>query len=462
MSEEADKKLDFSLPERPAPKRPSGSGPSLLLVLLILLVGANLYLTWSKGGGIPTTEHTTRELEPESVKQLALKMEKQGLSEAAAGMWVEYLESPETDEGEAAAIWYRIGTLHQDADAHEAALAAFYRSEAIDGDGDLSSEIGRRVQQSLEALGKFAALKHELAGRVGLDDDAGAAGGKVVAEIGPRKITRVELDRQIEVGIENQLAMFAGQLPDEQRKQQKEAMLKQLANDQQRMQFLNQFIVQEILYRKARESKLLEDPAVRAQLRDAERSLLARQFMETELSGKINITDGDLNTWYEANKAKYVDPASAQLSHIVVADEEGAKAVIAEIMAGAEFAELAKGRSLDAATKGKGGEIAAPAVRGQALAGLSVPPEALSAVFEAKAGDILDTPVKSEAGYHVIRVRDTKAERQKPFDEVRAAIYREIRETKEREVQAQLLEELRDEYDVVIHQDAFASPPPTK
>ena len=77
-------------------------------------------------------------------------------------------------------------------------------------------------------------------------------------------------------------------------------------------------------------------------------------------------------------------------------------------------------------------------------------------------GTIMDTPVKSETGYHVIRVRDTKAERQKPFDEVRAAIYREIRETKEREVQAQLLEELRDEYDVVIHQDAFASPPPTK
>lgn len=462
MSEEADKTLDFSLPDRPAPKPPSGGGPSLLLVLLILLVGANLYLTWSSRGGPATTAPPAQTLDTEAVKQLALKMEKQGLSGAAAAMWSEYLESPGTDESEAAAIWYRIGTLQQDADAHESALAAFYRSEAIDGGGDLTSEIGRRVQYSLEALGKFAALKHELAGRVGIDDEAGAEGGEVVAEIGARKITRVELDRQIEAGIENQLAMFAGQMPDEQRKQQKEAMLKQLSNDQQRMQFLNQFIVQEILYRKARESKLLDDPAVRAQLRDAERSLLARHFMETELSGKINITDSDLNTWYEANKTKYVDPASAQLSHIVVADEEGAKAVIAEIMGGTEFGDLAKERSLDAATKEKGGEIAAPALRGQALAGLSVPPGALDAVFDAKAGDILDTPVKSEAGYHVIRVRDTKAERQKPFDEVRPAVYREIRETKEREVQAQLLETLRDEYDVVIHQDAFASPPPTR
>ena len=80
---------------------------------------------------------------------------------------------------------------------------------------------------------------------------------------------KAELDRQIEAQIEKQLAMFAGQIPEGQRKQQKEAMLKQFAGGQQRMQFLNQFIVQEILYRKAREAKLIEDPAVRAQLRDA-------------------------------------------------------------------------------------------------------------------------------------------------------------------------------------------------
>jgi len=293
-----------------------------------------------------------------------------------------------------------------------------------------------------------------------LDEEAGAESGEVVAEIGPQKITRVELDRQIEASIENQLAMLAGQMPEEQRKQQKEALLKRFSADQQRLQFLNGYIVQEILYRKARESKLIDDPAVRAQLRDAERSLLARQLMETELSGKIFITDSDMSVYYEARKSQYVEPATAALSHIVVADEEAATKVIERVLAGEEFAKLAKELSTDEATREKGGELAAPVVRGQAVRGLGVPADALQPLFEAKAGDILDTPVESEAGYHVFQVREHTPERQKPFEEVRAQIHAELHRQKEREVQEKLLEDLREEYDVVIHQDAFAAPAP--
>ncbi|NIP95470.1 MAG: hypothetical protein GWO24_19315 [Akkermansiaceae bacterium] len=375
-------------------------------------------------------------------------------------MWKEFLVGADDDGMKPSSIWYRIGTLYQAADAHEMALEAFYRSESIGTDDELVSETGRRVQESLEALGKFAALKHELSGRVGLNEDAGEQGGEVVAEIGLQKITRVELDRQIEASIENQLAMFAGQLPAEQRKQQKEAMLKQFAGDQQRLQFLNSYIVQEILYRKARESKLIEDPSVRAQLRDAERNLLARQLMENELSGKVYITDADMSVYYEARKEDYLEPATAALSHIVVADEEGAGKVIERILAGEEFAALAGELSIDGATKEGGGEIAAPVVEGQPLPGVAVPAASLAPLFAAKAGDILDNPVQSEAGFHVFQVREKTPARQKPFEEVRSQIHAELYRQKERELQARLLDDLREEFDVVIHQGAFAAPAP--
>ena len=461
MSDDPSRKLDFSLPDRPQTKSGGRQAPSMLLVLLLVLVGLNLILTWSRSDRPAPAPHTDSRLDSESLKQLALKLEKQGLGTTATRVWTEYLAAPSTGDDEVSAIWYRIGTLHQEAGSHEEALAAFYRSEKSEGGGDLAADTGRRVQESLEALGKFAALKHELTERVGLDSGSGATSGEVVAEIGPRKITRAEVDRQIEAGIENQLALYAGQVPEVQRKQQKEAMLKQFANDQQRMQFLNQFIMQELLYRKARESKLIDDPAVRAQLRDAERSLLARQFMETELAGKINITDGDLTTYYEANKNRYVDPASAALSHILVGSEEEAKSIIGKILAGEEFAALARDHSLDTGTKENGGALATPARSGQAVPGLAVPPESLKAVFGAKAGDVLDSPVQSDAGWHVVRVRESKDERQQTFEEARTAVYRELRTTKEREVQEQLIEALRDEYDVVIHRDAFGATPPS-
>jgi parvulin-like peptidyl-prolyl isomerase len=371
-------------------------------------------------------------------------------------VWREYLAAGVDDkELKPATIWYRIGTLCQKADAHEEALEAFYRSESLGGAEELASETGRKVQESLEALGKFAALRHELSERVGLEADAGAASGEVVAEIGAQKITRAELDRQIESGIENQLAMFAGQLPDEQRKQQKEAMLKQFGSDQQRLQFLHGYIVQEILYRKARESGVMDDPEVRAQLRDAERSLLARRLMESELRGKTFVSEADVAIYYEARKGEFLEPASAALSHLVLADEEAAKGAIERILAGEEFTALAKELSTDAATKDRGGALETPAVKGQGIRGMSLPPGALDPLFEAKAGDILDEPVKSEAGYHVFQVRELTPERQKPLEEVSSQIYGELYRQKEQELQAKLLEDLRDEYDVVIHQEAF-------
>ncbi len=459
MSEQPEKKLDFSLPEGPAGRPPRRGVTAFLVAVVLVLVGANLYLTLRKPAAPPAPAAPPGGLPAGAVKQLALKLEKQGVHEPAAGAWKEYLAGAKIDDEEAAAVWYRIGKLHQDAGAHARALEAFYRSETLAPDSEYAPEIGRRVQESLEALGKFAALRHELAERVGLDDKAAEQSGEVVAEIGTRRITRAELDRQIEAGIENQLAMFAAQLPPDRLKQQKEAMLKQISGDRQRLEFLNSYIVEEILYRKARESKLVEDPGVRARLRDAERSLLARQMMENELRGKILITDDDIALYHEANKQEFVEPARAALSHIVVPDEETAMKVVERVRAGEQFAELAGELSTDEATRDEGGALAAPATRGQPVPGLPVPPDALDPLFEAEPGGLLDTPVKSEAGYHVLQLRELTKERQRPLEEVRSQIHRELFSRKERELQARLLDELREQYDVVIHKDAFQSPP---
>lgn len=435
MSEENKKKLDFSLPER------SQTGPSsrgllipILLVILLALVGANLYLTSSKGS--VTHPHSESSQPTSDLKKLALKLEKQGLNKAAAEVWHEYLES--SNEKRPSTIWYRIATLHQKADNHEEALAAFYRAESIADGDELSSDIGRQVQDSLEALGKFSALQNELKERVGLNEKSGSESDTIVAEIGPQKITRVELDRQIEANIDNQLSTYASQLSQEQRKQQKEAMLKQFSGDQQRMQFLNGYIVQEILYRKARESKLIEDPKVRAQLRDAERSLLARQLMESELSGKAYISDSDISTYYDARKKDFLDPAKVSLCYTTVSDEEAAKTMIAEKkLNDPQEAELVRGRSLP---------------------GFS--PKDLEPLFNLKADEIHQTPIKSDKGFHVFKVLSQTPERQKTLDEVRAQIQRQLTTQKERELQSKLLEDLKQKYDVVIHHDAFKAPNP--
>ena len=442
--------LNLTLPERKQ-KPPSRSGAAtVLLVLLLLLVIANLAVSLT-GRSANRRPAAPAVLPAEDQKDLALKLERQGLHATAAEAWKEYMASASPDAREQANIWYRIGTLQQEAGSHEKALEAYYRSESLAVVDELAPEIGRRTQECLEALGKFAALRHELADRVGIKKGEQPAGTEVLAEIGKQKITKARLDQMVEEQVERQLAQFAAHLPPEQLNKQKEAMLRRFATPQARLQMLQQFIGQELLYREAREARLADDPATRALLRDVEKSILAQKAMERELADKIKITPTDVQTYYEAHKKDYVQPERAQISHILVKDERAAKAALRSLKEGAKFGELAKQLSQDEATKAKGGEVAGWVGKGSPIPGIGSSDEATAAIFTTEAGKVADKAVKTDKGFHIIKVRTREPERQKAFDEVQQDAHRALRSRKEREVQQNLIERLKGKHDVVIH-----------
>ncbi|MGB9499018.1 MAG: hypothetical protein ACKVE4_04540 [Dissulfuribacterales bacterium] len=306
-------KLDLRLPERPVSPKASVSKTVIFINLMILvLVGATLAIMLFRPGhgmlrGVSAKKDTA--LSEDVQKQVALKLEKQGLNKVAASAWEEYLAAGNSNKDQIAKIWFRIGKLYQDADTYDQALAAYYRSERISPLSEISSEISRRVQECLEAMGKFAALRDELADRVGMpqpDQDQSAPRQTIVAEIGPQKITVSDIDHQIETVIDRQLSRMAAYLPEDVRNKQKEALLKQFSSTSQRQQFLNQYLGEEILYREARSSDLMNDPAVQSEIKDQERALLAARMVEKMYADNIKITPGDLNNYYEAHKADYM------------------------------------------------------------------------------------------------------------------------------------------------------------
>jgi len=447
-------KLDLSLPERerPAPRRPGTS--NLLLTALLIAVAMNVFL------GLAGRRRTTGPCAPapnvlpaEPQKQLALRLEKQGLHEAAADAWREYISVAPLDKESTARIWFRIGTLRQEAGTLSRALDAYYRSESFGRIDGLALEIGRRTQECLETMGKFAALRYELSERVGMDNTQ--VPDDVLAEIGPQKISKSELDRRMEEQIEQQLGQFAAFLPDEEKNKQKEALLKQFSSSTQRLRFLHQMIIEEVLYRKARESKITDDPEVRALLKAQERAVLAQKMIEREFADKIKITPGDLTTYYEAHKSEYVRPERARISHILTADEESARNAMEKLKGGRDFGELAREVSLDDSTREKGGEVGDWVAKGESVPGIGTSAEAGNLIFSTGQGKVAESFVKSEKGFHLIRVQEREEERQRTYDEVRSDIFRALRAQKEGEVQEALFAELKDRYDVVVHHSVF-------
>ncbi|NOZ23558.1 MAG: hypothetical protein GXP25_20975 [Planctomycetes bacterium] len=450
--------LKLTLPERET--KPEGTSTAVLILLsLILIVGiVNIIVSLSRGSAAPPPAGAG--LPPEAQKDLAMKLEKQELALPAAQAWEEYLTAAQPNTEERAKIWYRIGKLRQDSGAYDKALESYYTSERFAKLDELAPEISRRIQECLEAKGKFAALRYELAERVGVGKQKTAGADEVVAEIGPQKITKADLDRHIEERIERQLARFAAYMPEEQRKKQKEALLKRFSSTQERLQMLNQFIVEEILYRKARADKLADDPATRSLLKEAERSILAQRVIEKELADQIRITPGDLKTYYEAHKKKYVQPERAQISRILVKDKKTAEDVLKKLKKGKDFAAAAKELSQDLATKKKGGDIAGWVERDSSIPGIADSKEAMAMILKTEAGKVIEKPIKTDTGFHIIKVRKHEPERQKPFEEVEADIYRALRGQKEREVQGRLFDELKRRYNVVIHLSKFQEQKP--
>lgn len=117
---------------------------------------------------------------------------------------------------------------------------------------------------------------------------------------------------------------------------------------------------------------------------------------------------------YEEEKAKFVAPEQRQAAHILLtgegAEAEAAK-LAAEAKGGADFAALAKANSQDPGSKDQGGDL------GWVERGAMVKPFE-DALFAAKAGEIVG-PVKTDFGYHVIKVAAVRGGEGKSFEEVR-------------------------------------------
>lgn len=450
--------LNFALPEAPAARRGSGRGVVVALTLIALLqVGVVGILFWQRGVG-PRRPIAGAQLGVDAQRELALKLEKQGLTESAVDAWQDYLVAKGGEAGKASEIWYRIGTLWQDSSRYEKALAAYYTSESFGRLPNLETEIGRRVQECLDALGKYAALRYELKDRTAVGGDA-TAGDEVVAEIGPRKITKVDLDRLVEDLVTAQLERFGRALTPEQREQRKAELMKQVGDNQVRRQVLGQYVAQEILCRKAREDRLTDQPEVRAQLQEAERSILAGELVAREVAAKVNVTAGDVKTYYEANKEQFKEPERARVAHIQVADEEKAKALLASLGEGQSFDELARTLSQDSQSAAKQGVLNGFVVAGRDEApGLGQVEGLAEAVFATAAGSVVSRPLRSAKGWHVVRVCERLPESLPPFEKVEQDAYQRLRTEKEREVQEAFIKDLYKAYDVVVHQRALGGP----
>jgi len=203
-------------------------------------------------------------------------------------------------------------------------------------------------------------------------------------------------------------------------------MVKQMAaqgqpdTPQLRSMIKDELINREILMQEANKLGLSDSPDVKAQLEMARQSIVIRSLVADYLK-KNPVKDADIQAEYDRFKAKSGDK-EYHARHILVETEDEAKAIIAKLKDGAKFEELAK-QSKDTGSAANGGDLdwAAPT---------SFVKPFSDAMMALQKGQITETPVKSQFGYHVIQLEDTRPAKVPALDEVKQQIAESLQQKK--------------------------------
>jgi peptidyl-prolyl cis-trans isomerase C len=182
---------------------------------------------------------------------------------------------------------------------------------------------------------------------------------------------------------------------------------------------LEQIINEKLVRINAAKVNLDSDAEVKEKLAAAKKEIVATVFLKKEIAARV--TPENLEKTYKAYIASLDDVEEVKAAHILVEDEALAQELIQKLEKGADFAALAKEYSKDLVSAKNGGDIGY-------FAANEVVPEFAQAAFAQEVGKHSFTPVKSQFGYHIIKVEDRRKRPIPTLEEVKPILEGQIRQ----------------------------------
>jgi peptidyl-prolyl cis-trans isomerase C len=192
---------------------------------------------------------------------------------------------------------------------------------------------------------------------------------------------------------------------------------------------LDELVDSKLIVAEARKDKLQNDPDIKRRLAYLEEQIVKDAYLRRYV--QKTLTDELLRKRYDELVKSLPPQEEVRARHILVKTKAEAEAIIKKLKAGTPFEKLAKEKSTDS-TAASGGDLGYFG-RTQMVAPFA------NAAFKLKPGEITDTPVETQYGWHVIKVDDKRSAPLPPFEDVRDQLENQM----SRDVVLTLLGELR-------------------
>jgi len=193
---------------------------------------------------------------------------------------------------------------------------------------------------------------------------------------------------------------------------------------------VNSMVNTELLEQASRKAKVDQNAQVKQEIAAAQTQILVNAYIAS--MARSQITEAKLRQAYDQYAKDAPKTEEVHARHILVSSEQEAKDIIDQLKKGADFATLAKDKTTDPSGKSNGGDLGY-------FTKQDMVPEFANAAFAMKPGDVSQTPVKTQFGWHVIKVEDKRAGKAGTYEQVAPEIAQQMTQ----QIVAAKLQELR-------------------
>jgi peptidyl-prolyl cis-trans isomerase C len=209
------------------------------------------------------------------------------------------------------------------------------------------------------------------------------------------------------------------------------AQVQQIPFEQVYPQLLENLVSNMLAAQAGRKQKLADDPEVKKRMQLMQDQIIEEVYLRRYITASI--TDDKVKARYDRFVKEQKPQDQVNAKHILVKTEDEAKAVIADLKGGGDFAAIAKEKSNDPGTKATGGDLGW-------FTKDEMVPEFADAAFKLQKGQYTETPVKTQFGYHVILLVDRRTAPPPTMEEAKqqvvALLQRELLDQKVKELRA--------------------------
>lgn len=234
-----------------------------------------------------------------------------------------------------------------------------------------------------------------------------------------------------------------------------EALIQQLPQEQQgqfrthdgQRKLLEELVAQELFYIEGKKDKIDETPEYLAMVEDAKEKLL-KSHMIASFMRQVDVSDEEVKNFYDENPKMFIAPDSIRASHILLPAEQQAIDILKEIKDGDKTFEQAAHDYSVCPSREKDGDL------GYFSKGKMVP-QFEEAAFTMKVGDMSKEPVKTDFGWHIIKITDSKKSETIPFDIVKENARQHLLGEKQNRAFINRVDELKNVYSVDVKESLF-------